>query len=426
MNWSPRFLLCSLVLLAGHGTAHAAPAEADPLAAYRTPEAPSILRELPAVEPAPAGLVVRRFVFKSRTVPTPTGRVDTEVYAVFAAPAGPGPFPGIVVYHGGKGKAEEQTVLTWARRGYAAVSCDLPGIVDPAGAPHSAGFWKDLPYGGGRWRAAPDVSASVIFDAVVAGLEVFDWLSVQPSVDRDRVGVIGTSWGGYMATMVAGLRGTHVKATYSIFGCGFYESAIFAEEMAKMPSVENARWLRHLDAGRLAPGITASWFIAAPSNDTYFYPPAVTATYDAIRADKRIVIVPGADHALKSPDGENDARGFAEAFFATHLLGRADSFPTIRVLDQRPGDAPGKVRLAVDGPQPLKRIQIYTTSGTVAEWKKKVWVAADAKRGDGGAYEAELPAGGNEPVWWFALVTDERGFASSTPARLVGATDSGR
>jgi dienelactone hydrolase len=409
-----------MVFLARSGTAAAAPVEADPFAAYHTPAVPPVLRDLPATEPAPAGLVVRRFVFKSRTVTTPAGGVDTEVYAVFASPTGSGPFPGIVVYHGGKGKAEEQTVLTWARRGYAAVSCDLPGIVDPAGSPHSAGFWKALPYGGGRWRAEPDASASVIFDAVVAGLEVFDWLAAQPSVDRDRVGVIGTSWGGYMATMVAGLRGNHVKAAYSIFGCGFYETAIFANEMAKMSPVENARWLRYLDAGRRAPDITASYFIAAPSNDTYFYPPAVTATYDAIRADKRIVIVPGADHSLKSPDRETDARGFAEAFFAIHLLGRSDSLPSIRTLDRSPGDAPGKVRLMVDGPQPFKRIQIFTTSSVVGEWKNKTWVATDATP-DGGAYVAELPSDGDGPVWWFVLATDARGFAISTPARLAGA-----
>lgn len=410
-----------MIFLTGCGAAAAAPAETDPFAPHRASAVPPVLRDLPAAEPAPEGLVVRRFVFESRTVPTPTGPATTEVYAIFAAPAGPGPFPGIVVYHGGKGKAEEQTVMAWARCGYAAVSCDLPGIVDPSGAPHSAGFWKDLPYGGGRWRAEPDVTAGVIFDAVVAGLEVFDWMAAQPSVDRERVGVIGTSWGGYMATMVAGLRGDRVKAAYSIFGCGFYESAIFAAELARMPPVEHARWLRHLDAGRRAPGITAAWFMAAASNDTFFYPPAVTATYDAIRADKRIVIVPGADHALRSPDGQTDARGFAEAFFATHLLGRADLLPTIRTLDRRPGDAAGKVRLAVAGPHSFKRIQIFTTSYAVEEWKKKIWVAMDAAP-DGGDYVVELPSDDDGPVWWFALATDERGFAISTPARIADAT----
>jgi len=51
----------------------------------------------------------------------------THVFAYYARPEGKGPFPGMVLVHGGGGKAFSSWAVHWAERGYAAIAMDLSG-----------------------------------------------------------------------------------------------------------------------------------------------------------------------------------------------------------------------------------------------------------------------------------------------------------
>src|SRR5438045_3063442 len=51
----------------------------------------------------------------------------SRVFAYFAKPDGDGPFPAMVLVHGGGGKAFRDWALHWAKRGYAALAMDLAG-----------------------------------------------------------------------------------------------------------------------------------------------------------------------------------------------------------------------------------------------------------------------------------------------------------
>jgi dienelactone hydrolase len=120
----------------------------------------------------------------------------------------------MLVFHGGGGSAEVDKAIAWAQRGYIAVAPDLPGIADPKKLTNTTGWWKSLKYGEGRYMAKPDASGSVLFDAVLSGIQSLHLLRAQPDVDLSHIGVVGVSWGGYMTTMGAG---------FAVFGCGYYE-----------------------------------------------------------------------------------------------------------------------------------------------------------------------------------------------------------
>src|SRR5258708_6182309 len=62
----------------------------------------------------------------------------TRVFAYFAKPDGPGPFPGMVLVHGGGGTAFSEWALHWAKRGYAAISMNLSGRGPKRDLPHAA------------------------------------------------------------------------------------------------------------------------------------------------------------------------------------------------------------------------------------------------------------------------------------------------
>jgi dienelactone hydrolase len=393
----------------------------DPFTSYLDVKPPVILREVPGGNPPPAGVTVRRVVFGSRE--------GSEIFAVIATPTTPGKHPGMLVLHGGGGAAEEEKAIAWAQRGYVAVAPDLPGIADPKKLVESHGRWNALKYGEGRWAATPDASASVLFDAVLAAMKSLYLLRAEPDVDTARIGVVGISWGGYMTTMVCGLAGDAVQAGFSVFGCGFYELTSQQPTLEKMPADERARWLKHLDAGRRAPGIKAAYFVAAAANDFFFWPPGVQATLDVIPGEKNHLFAPNVSHKVPLPGGTVFASKLAEpftptpfqpfptpsgskanwlamevTFFDYYLKGLGQPLP--RVIVEKTAD-PLTARFKIAAPQPLTKVEVWWSAAN-PDWTKHQWLALPAMRATGDSYEAKLPAEATAGADWFVVASDDR------------------
>jgi dienelactone hydrolase len=413
----------------------------DPFVSYLDGKAPEILREIPGSEVVPGNITLRRIVFRSRN--------DTEIFAVIASPSAPGNYPGLLVLHGGGGSAEVDKAMAWAQRGYVAVAPDLPGIAEPGKTKNTRGPWSDLKYGDGRWIATSDASASVIFDAVLSAMKSLDLLRSQPNVDGGRIGVVGISWGGYMTTMVCGLAGDRVRAGFALYGCGFFDLGSMQQResynpklprsnVGRMPQSEQALWLRHLDAGRRAPGIKAVFFHAAATHDFFGYPRSVQATLDAISGEKNQVFAPNANHNLPVPGGSVFEKASGEIFTPTAfqpyptprgqkanwlgmevpyfdylLKGVGKPFP---VVSLQSSETPGIVRFTVKAPHPLGHAQVYWSKASPAlaragDVTPREWIEVQASLIAENAYEAKLP---HDAAEWFALVSDNRPVSVSS------------
>ena len=423
---------------AGLASLHAQGAsEPDPLRPFLDGKAPEILREIPFTAPVPDGITVRQVVFRSRD--------DAEIFAVIATPKSPGKHPGMLVVHGGGGSAEVDKAMAWAQRGYVAVAPDLPGIAEPKKLTVSKGKWSALKYGENRWVATPDASESVLFDAVLSAMKSLYLLRAQPTVDTQRIGVVGVSWGGYMTTMVCGLAGDQVKAGFALYGCGFfdlgsqsspanptYNPALPRTSLARLSPEERTRWLNCLDAGRRAPGMKAAYYLAAATNDFFGWPRAAQATLDAIPGEKNHLFAPNANHKIPVPGGDiastekPDPNFVPTAFqpyptpkgqkanwmsmevpyFDYYLKGIGKPFPKVKVV---PGQDPQVARFSVTAPHPLIQVEVYWAKAapeflTGDDIKKREWLALPAtKTGEG--YQAQLPPEAGD---WFALVSDDR------------------
>lgn len=406
----------------------------DPFTPYLDGKAPEILRELAPTNPVPGNITVRWVVFRSRD--------DSEIFAVIATPKTPGKHPGMLVLHGGGGSAEVDKAMAWAQRGYVAVAPDLPGIADPKKLTYTKGRWNALKYGEGRYVAAPDAGASVIFDAVLSAMKSLYLLRAQPGVDPARIGVVGISWGGYMTTMVCGLAGDQVRAGFSVFGCGFYEYSSQLNgpksPLGAMPPADRERWLKDLDAGRRAAGMKAAFFIAGAANDFFFWPRAVQATLDAIPGEKNHLYAPNANHKAPLPGGTMFSRAAGEIFTPTpfqayptpggnkanwlamevpffdyYLNGRGQPLPRVTVA---PGKEPLRARFRVTAPCPLTKVEIFWTRAN-PDVMKREWLALPATPAGEQTYEARLPA---EAADWFAVVSDNRPVTVSSDLVPVG------
>ncbi len=130
-------------------------------------------------------------------------------------PNGPGPFPAIVNIHGGP----------WMQ--------SLPGFHPELGMSFQYAFCQllaacgflvvDINYRGSSgfgktFRQAPERGwdgASEYQDVQAAAL----WLTRHPAVDRRRIGVIGESWGGYLAALALARDSGLIRAGVLINGC---------------------------------------------------------------------------------------------------------------------------------------------------------------------------------------------------------------
>ncbi len=177
----------------------------------------------------------------------PLAGKPTRVFAYYAVPRqGRGPFPAMVLVHGGGGKAFREWATLWADRGYAAIAMDLSGR-GPDG--------KRLPDGGPeqddlvKFRDfAPDEADQMwTYHAVAAAVRAHSFLAVRPEVDKDRIGVTGISWGGYLTCIIAGID-DRVRVAVPVYGCGFLdENSAWVEPcFKKMGPERSRRWVRPL------------------------------------------------------------------------------------------------------------------------------------------------------------------------------------
>jgi carboxymethylenebutenolidase len=133
------------------------------------------------------------------------GNGGDRIYAYYARPTGPGPYPGVVLFHHRPGWDEfyKETTRRFAHHGYAAICPDLYFRFGH-GAPDDVAA---------RVRAGGDVSD----DQVVGdGLGSVRFLRAQPT-SNGKVGVFGTCSGGRHAYLAA-CRSDEIDAVVDCWG----------------------------------------------------------------------------------------------------------------------------------------------------------------------------------------------------------------
>lgn len=397
-------------------------AQQDPFAKYLDSKSPEIIKLINQKDSI--GVIIQEITFKLKD--------STEIYAVIASPKSKGKYPGMLVLHGGGGQAEKDKAISWAQRGYVAVAPDLPGIAEPKKLTFTKGRWNKLAYGAERYVGNPDVSASVIFDAVLSAMKALYLLRSQPNIDKEHIGVVGISWGGYMTTMVCGLAGKQVKAGFSVFGCGFYEQTSQYNALQKMPVKEREQWLQYLDAGKRAKNIKAAFFIAGATNDFFFYPKAVQKTLDSIKSKKNHVYAPNVSHKIPLPGGSFEDSLKLEKFIPTafqpyptpkgnkanwlamevpfmeyYLKNKGFPFPVVKVSKIKNSKT---LAIFIKSSTPITNVVVYW-SNQCSEVKTCEWKLLQTIQIEHNKYQVELPSGAKQ---WFVIATDSRPVSVSS------------
>ncbi|WP_435011068.1 alpha/beta hydrolase [Tundrisphaera lichenicola] len=337
----------------------------------------------------------------------------TRVFGYYARPStGDGPFPAMLLVHGGGGQAFEQWAKLWAERGYVALAMDLAG---------NGPGRKRLPDGGPdqddstkfRDFTSDSVDQMWTYHAVAAVLKGHSLLASRAEVDPSRIGVTGISWGGYLTCIIAGVD-DRIKVAVPVYGCGFLheESYWKPERFDGVPADRRDRWVRAFDPSTYLPGVRCPILFVNGTND-FAYP---LNSYQ-----KSYLAVPGFE-ALDNPDRlcvtlrmpHGHEQGWAPreiGLFVDSVLKGGDPLPKLGSTAIEGGKATAKLVAKV----PIEKAELlYTTDE--GPWPARLWQTAPASV-VGDSVEAPLPSG--RPLVVFLNVVDRRGVVSSAPHAIV-------
>ena len=301
----------------------------------------------------------------------------TRVFAYLGRPEGPGPFPGMVLVHGGGGKAFAEWAEHWAKRGYVALAMDLSGN-GPNGRLEDGGPDQG---DGTKFRnfSTNEVKEMWSYHAVANVIRGHSLLATLPEVDRSRIGMTGISWGGYLTCIVAGLD-HRLKAAVPVYGCGFLgENSVWKEgSLARMTPESRALWLQYFDPSQYVGGARCPMLFLNGSHDFAYPLDSYQKTYRLVDPDLRHVSI-----VMNLPHGH--IWSFREVDEFTDRAMKKEPFPEIGPLQLE-----GK-SVRAESSEPLKSAELNYTTDT-GPWQKRKWTSIPAKI-SGRWIEAELPEG---------------------------------
>ncbi|HEY1190224.1 MAG TPA: alpha/beta fold hydrolase [Gemmata sp.] len=332
----------------------------------------------------------------------------TRVFAYYARPAkGDGPFPAVLLVHGGGGKAFQAWAEHWAARGYCALAMDLSGngpdgrLAD--GGPDQSDNTKFRTF---DEKTVRDMWTYHAIAAVVRGHNLLRSLS---EVDKDRIAVTGISWGGYLTCIVAGID-DRLKAAVPVYGCGFlHENSVWKEgRFDKFDAALRKRWVEAFDPSRYLPNVKCPMLFLNGTNDFAYPMDSYQKCYELVKGPRTVSV------RVRLPHGHIWTYGEVDAFIDSHLK-KGDPLPELGAMT-RTGDT---VTAKVTSKVKLKSAQLHYATAE-GPWQKRVWKSVGAEIRDG-AVSAKLPA--TRPLVYELAVTDERGLEVTAPHVILAADE---
>lgn len=326
----------------------------------------------------------------------------TRVFGYYARPkTGDGPFPAVVLVHGGGGKAFAEWATLWAERGYVALAMDLAGhgpdgkrLADGGPEQDDTTKFRDF---------TPETADQMwTYHAVADVLRGHSLLAAQPEVDPSRIGVTGISWGGYLTCIVAGID-DRVKVAVPVYGCGFLQDdSAWIPIFQKMTPERRDRWVSFFDPSRYLPDVSCPILFVNGTNDFAYPLDSYRKSYRLVTKAPRTLCI-----TVNMPHGHSE--GWRPAEIGRFVDSVLTGGPPLPELGQ-PEIKDGQIAVNVTSKIPLKSARLHFTNDSDS-WQKRRWTTVDATVGDG---NVTAPYPQSAPAAAFLSVTDAEGSIVST------------
>jgi len=219
---------------------------------------------------------------------------QTKGFAYYAVPKAKksdktGKLPGIVLVHGGGGRAFPHWAKKWADRGYAAIAMDTSGKYVPkkdAGPPGWGGFSQlDDP-----------ITDQWPYHAVADVILAHSLIRSFPEVDKDRIVITGISWGGYLTCICASLD-KRFAAAVPVYACGFrYLNNSRSRPSHGITASQKQEWAMLWDPSRYLGAATVPMFFVNGTSDGFCKLRSYHRTYSLVK-DRNLRMTVGMEHS---------------------------------------------------------------------------------------------------------------------------------
>jgi hypothetical protein len=365
----------------------------------------------------------------------------SKVAGFYAFPKGGTKLPALVEMHGGGQSASLNSVVTYAKRGYASISINWGGNKmslgqETWGGPQTDWGKLDATHPPQRNKAnhfagslTPDEYTldavesprnSNWFLVLMASRRAITFLEQQPEVDATRIGAHGHSMGGKLTTNLAGID-KRIKA--AVPSCG--GSGDLVESEAVVPGGSRTKRtpmeLACISDNAYIPLITCPVLWLSPTNDFHAHIDNMAWNWRNLPDDRvRFSISPHLNHR------HADQHAITEyLWFEQHLKGAPFKMPeTPKIaLDLKTEAGGPRVTVTPDDSQTVQRVDIYYSLDPHA--LTRFWRDAQAVQ-TGNQWQAECPVMNLEqPIFVFANVVYETPLQYRTGAQTAGHDPSG-
>src|SRR5438034_1841424 len=121
------------------------------------------------------------------------------------------------------------------------------------------------------------------YHAVAAVLRGYSLLAAQKEVARNRIGVTGISWGGYLTCIIAGID-ARLKVAAPVYGCGFLnDNSAWLPRFEKMSEAQRNRWVAYFDPSGYLGGVHCPILFLNGSNDFAYPLDSYQKSYQQVR-----------------------------------------------------------------------------------------------------------------------------------------------
>lgn len=332
----------------------------------------------------------------------------TSVFGYYGKPAmGEGPFPAVLLVHGGGGKAFAAWAEHWAKRGYCALAMDLGGNGPsgrlPDGGPDQSDDTKFKDFNDATLRDMWTYHA--VADVVIG----HNLLRSLPEVDKNRIGVTGISWGGYLTCIVAGID-HRLKAAVPVYGCGFLQENSVWKDTRLDPKTPDSRsrWISNFDPSSHLSGVKCPILFLNGTNDFAYPMDSYQKCFDLVEGAKVLSV------RVRLPHGHIWTFGEVDAFIDSQLRG-GEALPVLGAVVRKDQNLSANVSPA----SKIRSVQLHYAVAN-GPWQKREWKTVSGGQKDGTVF-ARIPT--ERPLVCELSVIDNRGLEVTTRHLTLAESD---
>lgn len=325
-----------------------------------------------------------------------------RIFGILAYPKGGTNLPAIYWSQGGMYAAGPYWPQVWAAKGYFCLNVTLP---------------HDVYNSFDRFATENPADGNLTHLAVVQ-MRGITYLTQRREVDAQRIGIGGSSYGGFFATLISGAD-PRVKAGMTFFTSGNHQLGTNYPQFNRLRTTDEVGiWMGTIDPAWRLKRRAVPMLFAVAANDHWMHLPAACKTFEDSIGDKRLAIVPNWYHAFPANVDQE----------------LVDWFDVYLAKTRKPYNLPSAIRVTKTdgrlmaqwswtGDNPVRKAELIVAYGRTRPWHDG-WLfrfhhaVAARVEGSTAAAEVPLPEEGLESLVYGNLTDDNDVLVSTLPLAL--------